>query len=169
MQKHLGTDILHVLGGSLPHDEGGRLLAMGREASDLFVQAQSFSQGDPRKQELLLQAKRLRMQEKEGWLAVSTQDFPAGDVEGAAKASLAIATYHFELQEIAIGKQWLQQALDEAPADNVFLRAMIMYNFSVVGNFEDCLDAMSLTSTQAASGSASGRSSPEHTDGVNAV
>jgi hypothetical protein len=58
--------IVVALGGALEHDPGDKLLSMGREATALAVA------------------------EKKGWIAVRMKEMLDGDLEGAAKASLAI-------------------------------------------------------------------------------
>ena len=103
--------ILIPRGGHLPHDTDGKLLRMGHEATALVFGAQHLPTGHPRKRQLFEQARAMRLEERQGWLAVRTSEFPAGDLEGAAKASLAIATYHLELQELEKGREWLAKAL----------------------------------------------------------
>ena len=144
---------------ALPHDPGGKLLAMGHRASFMVLEAQNLKDNDPKKTKLFEEAKRLRMEEKRGWLAVKTPEFPAGDLEGAAKASLAIANYHLELQELDMGKKWLLQALEETPTDKQSLLEIIAFNMQVVKIHEEMLSAMSGSSTPL-----SGRSSPAAND-----
>ncbi len=80
------------------------------------------------------------------------KEFPVVDIEGAAKASLAIASYHLELNDMDQGFEWLSWALDEAP-DNTMVKQIIIYNMDAVKNFL-CSCSGSLTP------SPSGRSSP---------
>ena len=139
-------------GGHLPHDKDGKLLGMGHEASALSFGAQFLSTDNPERKKQFEKAMAIRLEEKRGWLAVRTEEFPAGDIEGAAKASLAIATYHLELDEMDKGLEWLSRALDEAP-DNTMVKQIIIYNRDVVKTF---LRSCSSSSTP----SPSGRSSP---------
>ena len=101
---------------------------MGLEATALALQAQDLLERDPRKKQLLERAGAVRVQERLGWLAVRTSEFPGGDLEGAAKASMALAVYHMQLLELEKGHQWLETALAEAPQDKVFLRVIIAHN-----------------------------------------
>jgi hypothetical protein len=145
--------ILIPRGGHLPHDTDGKLLRMGHEATALVFGAQHLPTGHPRKRQLFEQARAMRLEERQGWLAVRTSEFPAGDLEGAAKASLAIATYHLELQELEKGREWLAKALEEAPKDKALVRAAIEHNMSIV---KQIMQAFSASSTPVQSG----RSSP---------
>jgi hypothetical protein len=145
--------ILIPRGGHLPHDTDGKLLRMGHEATALVFGAQHLPTGHPRKRQLFEQARSMRLEERQGWLAVRTSEFPAGDLEGAAKASLAIATYHLELQELEKGREWLAKALEEAPEDKALVRAAIEHNMSIV---KQIMQAFSASSTPVQSG----RSSP---------
>ena len=85
----------------------------------------------------------IRLEERAGWLAVRTSEFPAGDLAGAAKASLALATYHLALLQHDKGRQWLDTALAEAPKDNTRLLSMIEHNMI---QMQKCLELMSDTS-----------------------
>jgi hypothetical protein len=153
--------ILHDFGGCLPHDTGGKLLRMGREATALASQAQYLRASDPRMKHLLERARALRVQERLGWLAVRTREFPAGDMEGAAKASLALAAYHLQLLELEEGREWLATALAEAPKDKHLVLAIIEHNMCALRRM---LRELSSSSTPAQSGRSSpaqsGRSSP---------
>jgi hypothetical protein len=145
--------VLMDSGCSLPHDAGGALLRMGLEATALASQAQDLLERDPRKKQLLERAGALRVQERLGWLAVRTSEFPGGDLEGAAKASMALAVYHMQLLELEKGRQWLETALAEAPQDKVFLRVIIAHNMRTL---QYHIRELSSSSTPAQSG----RSSP---------
>jgi hypothetical protein len=145
--------ILHDIGGCLPHDTGGMLLRLGHDATALASQAQALPAGDPRTKQLLERAGALRLQERLGWLAVRTSEFPAGDMEGAAKASLALGAYHFYLFELDEAREWLTTALAEAPKDKDFVRAIIKHNMRALRHV---IRDLSSSSTPAQSG----RSSP---------
>ena len=106
--------ILIPRGGHLPHDTDGKLLRMGHEATALVFGAQHLPTGHPRKRQLFEQARAMRLEERQGWLAVRTSEFPAVDLEGAAKASLAIANYHLQLQELEKGREWLAKSLENS-------------------------------------------------------
>ncbi len=139
-------------GGHLPHDVDGKLLGMGHQATALVFGAQFLSTDNPERRKQYEKAMAIRLEEKRGWLAVRTSKFPAGDVEGAAKASLAIATYYLDLDEMDKGLEWLSHALEEAP-DNTMVKEIIRYNRDIVHDF---LRSCSASSTPAPSG----RSSP---------
>ena len=152
--------ILHPiggLGGHLQHDPEGKLLGMGHNATAKVIAAQSLSKSSALRNKLFKDAMCIRVKEKEGWLAVRTDKFPAGDLEGAAKASLAIACYYLELDELEKGRKWLEHALEEAPKDNKSLCAIIEHNM-------DCLEKVmrecSASSTPCNTPVQSGRSSP---------
>jgi len=48
-----------------------------------------------------------------GWLHVRTAEFPAGDVEGAGKAAMALAGFALELDRFADALRWLARAEHE--------------------------------------------------------
>jgi hypothetical protein len=145
--------VVHTLGGALVHDPLGKLMKMGTEASAEALIAQRLSKMDPMRKEKFEKATRLRLEEKKGWLAVRTSEFPAGDLEGAAKASLAIGCYKMEQGHFEQGREWMATALAEAPKDALLVRAFVQYNIEVV---DEMLEKCSLTSTPRTSG----RSSP---------
>lgn len=97
-----------------------RPLAVGAEASALWhaVKVSTFDSPE-KKQEMLRAAVRMRLDERAGWLAVRSSEFPAGNLASAALASLAISTYHYELGELERGWEWLQTALAEAPPNTI--------------------------------------------------
>lgn len=110
------------------HEQRGRLLEMAKQASALWHAVQVSTFASPlKKQEQLREAVRIRLDERAGWLAVRSSEFPAGDLAGAAQASLAIATYYKELGEPELGSEWMQIALAEAPP-NTIVRACVEYN-----------------------------------------
>ena len=149
----IGSMIAITLGGHLPHDPDGKLLRMGHEATALAVGAQMLDKSNPRRKEKYAKATDMRLEEKKGWLAVRTKEFPAGDLEGAAKASLAIACYKLEQGELEEGEEWLKLALAEAPEDKVMVRSFIEFNMGIVA---EVLQSCSASSTPVHSG----RSSP---------
>ena len=139
--------------GHLPHDTEGKLLRMGHDATGKAYNAQSLSRSSPLRKKLYKEAMCIRLEEKKGWLAIRTDEFPAGDVEGAAQASLAIACYYLELDELEKGRKWLEKAQDEAPKDKIVLCAIIEHNMEML---KALLQHCSASSTPAQSG----RSSP---------
>jgi hypothetical protein len=139
--------------GHLPHDTEGKLLRMGHDATGKVVAAQSLSRSSLLRKKLYKEAMNIRLEERDGWMAVRTDKFPAGDLEGAAQASLAIACYYLELDNLEKGHTWLQKAQDEAPKDKILLCAFIEHNMDVV---KKVLQQCSASSTPAQSG----RSSP---------
>jgi len=48
-----------------------------------------------------------------GWLQVRTAEFPAGDVEGAGKAAMALAGFALELDFMGDALRWLAKARKE--------------------------------------------------------
>jgi hypothetical protein len=149
----IGSMIAITVGGHLPHDPDGKLLRMGHEATALALGAQMLEKSDPMRKEKYAKATGMRLEEKKGWLAVRTKKFPAGDLEGAAKASLAIACYKLEQGEFQEGAKWLELALAEAPEDKLMVRFFIEFNMGILA---DMLESCSASSTPVHSG----RSSP---------
>ena len=141
------------IGSHLQHDTEGKLLRMGHDATGKVVAAQSLSRSSQLRKKLYKEAMCIRLQERKGWLAIRTDEFPAGDVEGAAQASLAIACYYLELDNLEKGHTWLQKAQDEAPKDKILLCAFIEHNMEML---KKVLQQCSASSTPAQSG----RSSP---------
>jgi hypothetical protein len=149
----LSSVIVVPICGHLPHDTEGKLLRMGHDATAKVVAAQSMLRSSRLRKQLYKEAMCIRLQEKKGWLAVRTDEFPCGDVEGAAKASLAIACYYLELDNLEKGHMWLQKAQDEAPKDKILLCAFIEHNMEMLTTV---VAQCSATSTPVQSG----RSSP---------
>ena len=145
--------ILVPMASHLQHDTEGKLLRMGHDATGKVVAAQNMSRSSPLRKKLFKEAMCIRLEEKKGWLAIRTDEFPAGDVEGAAQASLAIACYYLELDNLEKGHTWLQKAQDEAPKDKIILCAFIEHNME---KLKTVLQQCSASSTPAQSG----RSSP---------
>ena len=145
--------IVVSVGGHLPHDTEGKLLRMGHDATGKVVAAQNMSRSSPLRKKLYEEAMCIRIEEKKGWLAVRTDEFPAGDLEGAAQASLAIACYYLELDDLEKGRKWLEKAQDEAPKDKILLCTIIEHNMEILTTV---LQQCSASSTPAQSG----RSSP---------
>jgi hypothetical protein len=149
----LQSVIVMSAGGHLPHDPDGKLLRMGHEATALALSAQMLHKSDPARKQKYEKATSIRLEEKKGWLAVRTKEFPAGDLEGAAKASLGIACYKLEQGEFLEGAEWLELALAEAPEDKFMVRSFIEFNMGILA---ETLQACSESSTPVHSG----RSSP---------
>ena len=126
---------------------------MGHDATGRVVAAENLSRSSPLRQKLYKEAMCIRIEEKKGWLVIRTDKFPAGDLEGSAQASLAIACYYLELDELEKGHTWLQKAQDEAPKDKKILCACIEHNMEIVNIM---MQQCSASSTPAHSG----RSSP---------
>ena len=126
---------------------------MGHDTTGRVVADENLSRSSPLRQKLYKEAMCIRIEEKKGWLAVRTDEFPAGDLEGAAQASLAIACYYLELDELEKGRKWLEKAQDEAPKDKILLCAIIENNMEIV---KIMMQQCSASSTPAPSG----RSSP---------
>ncbi len=104
----------------LEHDPGGVLLKMGLAATEQFKRAMAMPLGDAARTKLLLGAIETRLSERKGWLAVRTALLPAGDLEGAAAASLAISAYYGEgLEDVGNARMFLHHALAQAPAGSL--------------------------------------------------
>ena len=153
----MSSVIVVPIGGHLPHDNEGKLLRMGHDATGKVVAAQSLSRSSPLRKKLYEEAMCIRIEEKKGWLAVRTDEFPAGDLEGAAQASLAIACYYLQLDDLEKGRKWLEKAQDEAPKDKIILCAFIEYNMEQVNII---MQKSSAASTPAQSTPASTPSTP---------
>jgi hypothetical protein len=148
------TSVIAVpMASHLQHDTEGKLLRMGHDATAKVVSAQSLSRSSQLRKKLYKEAMCIRLQEKKGWMDIRTDEFPAGDLEGAAQASLAIACYYLELDNLEKGHTWLQKAQDEAPKDKILLCAFIEHNMEML---KTVLEQCSASSTPAQSG----RSSP---------
>lgn len=98
------------------HDPGGALLNMGLAATELWERAKALPRGDPLRVQHLQAAINMRRTERNGWLAVRTSEFPAGDLAGAAQAALALAAYYSDLDDVASAREWVLRAANEAPA-----------------------------------------------------
>jgi len=96
----LSSVIAVPMDSHLPHDTEGKLLRMAHDATGKVVSAQSMLRSSQLRKKLYKEAICIRLQERKGWLAIHTDEFPAGDVEGAAQASLAIACYYLEMDEL---------------------------------------------------------------------
>jgi len=127
-QAQMKHGVLVPDGGHLPHDTDGTLFRMGHDATAKVFAAFVLQKSSPVRKQLFKEAMCIRLQEKKGWLAVRTEQFPAGDLEGAAQASLAIACYYMELDEHDKGQKWLQRAMEEVPKDKEFMCAVIEHN-----------------------------------------
>lgn len=146
------------LGGPLPHDPDGKLLRMGLEASAMWADVVTLPTSDPKRKEVYEKVTAMRLEEKEGWRAVRTKEFPQGDLVGVAKASLVIACLKLEQGEIEEGSKWLEIALSEVPENNFNVRFLICFNMAVL---ESMQNACSASSTPVSSG----RSSPVEVPG----
>lgn len=140
--------IIMPLGGALPHDPHGKLLGMGNAATALVMRAQELQDGDAMKLRMFKEAMTIRLQERKGWLSVRCTEFPAGDLEGAAQASLAIGTYYLQLHNFDHAHKWLAIALNEAPKTKLLVCFAIKNNMIIL---QDIMGKFSTTSTAAQS------------------
>jgi hypothetical protein len=148
------TSVIAVpIDGHLEHDTEGKLLRMGHDNTGKVVATESLSRSSPLRKKLYKEAMCIRIEEKKGWLAVRTDKFPSVDLEGAAQASLAIACYYLELDDLEKGRKWLELVLEEEPEDKKLLCAFIEHNMEIV---KKMMQECSASSTPAHSG----RSSP---------
>lgn len=110
----------------LPHDAGGALLQLGRDAAECLERAQQAAGEEGRG--LLQRALALRLREHAGWLAVRTQEHPAGDRLGAAKAAAGIGVLHLKLLAIEEAREWFERAHRECPPHAQHVRDVVRYN-----------------------------------------
>ena len=100
----------------LAHDVGGKLRDLHVKAMAVVFGAQFLNPADPSNPAYVSKLERaiaLVEQERTGWLQVRTADFPAGDVEGAGKAAMALAGFALELDRIGDALRWLTKARKE--------------------------------------------------------
>ena len=156
--------------GQLPHDPDGKLLRMGQDATCKTVTDMALSNSSVLKKKMFKQAMCIRLQEKQGWLAVRTDKFPAGDLEGAAKASLTIACYYCQLEELEKGRMWLEKGRKwlettqkEAPEDKHVLCACIEHNMDLIEAIMAARDAEQSQRSASETPRQTGGGSPQQT------
>ena len=98
--------VILALGDPFAHDPEGKLLELGKKATGVAMAAHLLPDESEDKEKLFQKAIDYRHEERAGWLAVRTEAFPDGDLEGAAKASLAIAMYYIQQCKFDQGMQW---------------------------------------------------------------
>jgi hypothetical protein len=149
-----GFDSVVILatGNPFAHDPEGKLLELGKKATGVAMAAHLLPDESEDKEKLFQKAIDLRHEERAGWLAVRTEAFPDGDLEGAAKASLAIAVYYVQQCKFDEGMEWLNIAYEQAPESRSQVRAYIKYNIDVVSG---ALGSFLETTTNHGSGRAS--------------
>lgn len=141
--------VILATGDPFSHDPEGKLLELGKKATVVAMAAHLLPDESEDKERLFQKAIDLRHEERAGWLAVRTEAFPNGDLEGAAKASLAIAVYYVQQCKFDEGMEWLNIAYEQAPENRSQVRAYIKYNIDVVSGV---LDSFSETTTNHGSG-----------------
>ena len=151
--------VILATGDPFAHDPEGKLLELGKKATGVAMAAHLLPDESEDKEKLFEKAIDLRHEERAGWLAVRTEALPNGDLEGAAKASLAIAVYYVQQCKFDEGMEWLNIAYEQAPENRSQVRAYIKYNIDVVSGV---LDSFSETTTN----HGSGRASPALDDGA---
>jgi hypothetical protein len=100
----------------LPHDVGGKLSDLHVEALAMVVGAQFLGPADPSNPAYVWALERAitcTKSARAGWLAVRTEALPAGDVEGAGKAAVALAGFYLELDRLGEAMSWLACARKE--------------------------------------------------------
>jgi len=100
----------------LPHDVGGKLRDLHLDAMARMFGAQFLKPADPTNPAYVcaVEAAIAGLQKaRAGWLEVRTADFPAGDVEGAGKAAMALAGFALELDRMGDALRWLVRAEHE--------------------------------------------------------
>lgn len=121
-------DVLLRTAGEVPlsHDEGGILLKLGKDATDLLRQALNASEKES--VSLLESAVKLRLRERAGWLAVRTPQHPKGDLLGAAKAAAGLGVLYIKLFRVEEAREWLWRALIECPLQEQEVRLTVQHN-----------------------------------------
>ncbi len=100
----------------LPHDVGGKLSDLHVEALAMVFGAQFLGPADPSNPAYVWALERAitcTKSARAGWLAVRTEALPAGDVEGAGKAAVALAGFYLELDRLGEAMSWLACARKE--------------------------------------------------------
>ena len=100
----------------LPHDVGGNLRKLHIDALARVFGAQHLQPADPTNPiyvSAVESAIALVEQERTGWLHVRTEDFPAGDMQGAGKAAMTLASFALELDRIGDALRWLTKGRKE--------------------------------------------------------
>jgi hypothetical protein len=100
----------------LPHDVGGKLSDLHVEALAMVSGAQFMSPADPSNPSYVWALERAiacTKSARAGWLAVRTEAMPAGDMEGAGKAAVALAGFALELDRLGDAMRWLTRSRKE--------------------------------------------------------
>jgi hypothetical protein len=100
----------------LPHDKGGELRQLHVQAMAIVFGAQHLNPADPSNPAYVSKLERAIAcceKERAGWLAVRTEQMPAGDKEAAGKSCVALAGFALELDKFGDALRWLARARKE--------------------------------------------------------
>jgi hypothetical protein len=102
----------------------------GTRATELSIQAMRLN--GEKKKKLLLEAIKMRFEEREGWLAIRTPEFPQGDLLGSGKACIALGALYYALGILEKATYWWKHSLKELPEDAVMEREAVRNNLEGV-------------------------------------
>jgi len=100
----------------LPHDVGGKLCKLHLDAMARMFGAQFLKPANPTNPAYVRAVEAAIAclhKARAGWLQVRTAEFPAGDVEGAGTAAMALAGFALELDRMGDALRWLARAEHE--------------------------------------------------------
>jgi len=100
----------------LQHDVGGQLRDLHMDAMARMFGAQFLKPANPSNPEYVRAVEgsiACLHKARSGWLQVRTAELPAGDVEGAGKAAMALAGFALELDRLGDALRWLARAEHE--------------------------------------------------------
>ncbi len=127
----------------LAHDEGGKLRELHVQAMAMVFGAQSMQPADPSNPAYVSKVERAIAcceKERAGWLAVRTEEMPAGDKEGAGKSCVALAGFALELDKFGDALRWLMRARKElGPAHEGTIAQNLDYVMAHVDDINDKL------------------------------
>lgn len=102
------------------------LMQLSCEAADLARDAINARHHDNGK--MLEKALGLRHIEMDGWLTLSTPEFPNGDLVGASMAAMGIANIYFIKEDLDNAQVWYKRAEELCPADEHLQREVLQQN-----------------------------------------
>ena len=100
----------------LAHDKGGELRQLHVQAKAIVFGAQHLKPADPSNPAYVSKLERAIAcceKERAGWLAVRTEEMPAGDKEGAGKCCVVLSGFALELDKFGDALRWLARARKE--------------------------------------------------------
>ena len=100
----------------LAHDKDGELRQLHVQAMAIVFGAQNLNPADPSNPAYVSKLERAIAcceKERAGWLAVRTEEMPAGDKEGAGKCCVVLSGFALELDKFGDALRWLARARKE--------------------------------------------------------